>query len=123
MGTIYSGKRGLILDRRWSDRKRLPLRATLEVPNHTEPVEAELRDISLGGAFVETRFLLPYYPLVIRFKLPGSLQDFHLETKVVYRTPSGAGLMFMRTSTSEIRALSEMLSRIPAPVSAPASNS
>lgn len=102
----------LIRDRRWSARKNVSLQVTLEVPQHAEPVEARLRDLSMGGVFVETRFLLPRSPLMVRFRLPGRLPDgFCLEARVVHRGPAGAGLMFTRTSTLVIRALSEALSR------------
>ena len=47
-------------------------------------------------------------------KLRGCPQkNFSLEARAVRRTPAGAGLMFLRTSTSEIRALSELLSQQP----------
>lgn len=101
------------MDRRWSARKNLPLRITLEVPQHAEPVEADLHDISLSGAFVRTDFVLPLTPLVVAFKLPGAAarEEFRLEARVVRRTPAGSGLMFLRTPTGVIRALSEVLSQ------------
>jgi hypothetical protein len=100
----------LIGDRRWSARKNLALPVTLEVPHHAGPVEGRLRDLSLGGVFVETRFLLPFQPLTIGFLLPGRfVNGFRLEARMVHRRPAGAGLMFTRTPTPVIRALSEAL--------------
>jgi hypothetical protein len=103
----------LIRDRRWSTRKHLALSVELEVPQQAAPIVADLRDLSLGGLFVETRFLLPLHPLIVTFKLPAR-DTIRLGARVVHRTPAGAGLMFMQTSTQVIRALSETLSQLSA---------
>jgi hypothetical protein len=48
--------------------------------------------------------------LTIGFLLPGRfVNGFRLEARMVHRRPAGAGLMFTRTPTPVIRALSEAL--------------
>jgi len=101
------------MDRRWSARKRLPISISLEVPRHGSLVAGNMRDLSLSGAFVKTDFLLPLSPLIVAFTLPvdSRLEQLRLEARVVRRTAAGSALMFLRTPTCVIRALSEALSQ------------
>jgi hypothetical protein len=132
------------MDRRWSARKRLQLHVTLELPRYTEPVVAELRDISLSGAYIQTHSALPHsLPLMVELHLPGSrvYEGFRLQAHVVRRDfysrhpysysghysypglrPRGAGLMFLGTSTDTIRALSKALSQYGLTTAADVSN-
>jgi hypothetical protein len=113
MVNTYAKSGNIIMDRRWSARKQLPISITLEVPRHGSPVTGSLRDLSLNGAFVKTDFLLPLSPLVVAFTLPvdSRQEKLRLEARVVRRTAAGSALMFLRTPTSAIRALSEALSQ------------
>jgi hypothetical protein len=118
------------MDRRWSARKRLQLRVSLELPRYTEPVTVDLRDISLSGAYIETPSTLPHsFPLIIELHPPNSrvYESFRLQAHVVRRVysglrPRGAALMFLGTSADAIRALSEALARYDLTASADASN-
>jgi hypothetical protein len=72
------------MDRHWSARKSLQLHVTLELPRHTEPVIADLRDISLSGAYIETDSALPHsLPLMIELHLPDSrvYEGFRLQAE------------------------------------------
>jgi hypothetical protein len=113
------------MDRRWSARKRLQLLVILELPHCTEPVIADLRDISLSGAYIETNSALPHsLPLMVELHLPNSrvYEGFRLQAHVVRRDEEGAGLMFLGTSTDTIRALSTALAQHGFTASADASN-
>jgi hypothetical protein len=119
------------MDRRWSARKRLQLHITLELPRYTEPVVADLRDISLSGAYIEMHSALPRsVPLIVELHPPNSrvYESIRLQAHVVRRVfdsglrPRGAALMFIGTSNETIRALSETLSRYGQPAPADASN-
>jgi hypothetical protein len=113
MVNTYAKSRSIIMDRRWSARKQLPLSITLEIPRHASLVAGNLRNLSLSGAFVKTDFLLPLSPLVVAFTLPGDFrqEELRLEARVVRRTATGSALMFLCTPTFAIRALSEALSQ------------
>jgi hypothetical protein len=113
------------MDRRWSARKRLQLHVSLELPRGTEPVVADLRDISLSGAYIETHSALPRsLPLIVELHLPNSrvYEGFRLQAHVVRRDEEGAGLMFLGTSNDTIRALSTALAQHGLTSSANASN-
>jgi hypothetical protein len=113
------------MERRWSARKRLQLHVNLELPRYTEPVEADLRNISLSGAYIETHSVLPHsLPLMVELHLPGSrvYEGFRLQAHVVRRDANGAGLMFLGTSNDAILALSTALARYGLTASADVSN-
>jgi hypothetical protein len=102
------------MEHRRSVRKRLRQRVTLDAP-HIGSVAVKTRDLSLGGAFVETdSFVLPFNArVVVSFKLPHRepSSGFRVDAMVVRRAPTGAGLMFLRMETDVIHALSHALSQ------------
>ena len=106
------------MDRRWSARKRLQKRVTLEAP-HIGSIAVDMCDVSLGGAFVDTvPVILPRNaPVVIAFKFPSSKRNngFRLDAIVVRRVSTGVGLMFLQMQTEVIRELSSALSRYSMP--------
>ncbi|HEX5056651.1 MAG TPA: PilZ domain-containing protein [Gammaproteobacteria bacterium] len=102
------------MDRRWSTRKYLSLYASLEVPSYNRTVVGNLRDLSPGGAFIETEVLLPAdAPLTLEFRFPGILSQntFRLNARLIHRHPGGAGIAFVGMSPALIHALSEALSQ------------
>jgi hypothetical protein len=102
------------MDRRSYERKHLRHAATLHAPRSGALV-ATMRDLSLGGMYVETGPAgLPQNSAVkVSFALPdsGSHESFTLEAVVVRRGRDGSGLMFVRMEQDVIRALSDALSR------------
>src|SRR5688572_17929935 len=101
------------MERRWSPRKNLQLGITLEIPSNSQPVGANLLDISLGGAFIETQAVLSTStPLIMALKLAGTkLQtSFRLYTRVVRRTQTGIGVAFLPMPAGMINTLSDALS-------------
>jgi hypothetical protein len=73
-----------------------------------------MRDVSLGGTFVETgTFVLPFSSrVVVSFRPPGVKRGgFRLDAMVVRRVSTGMGLMFLQMETEVIRALSAALSK------------
>lgn len=101
--------------RRWADRKRLQRAVTLEgagVDTHV----ASMRNVSLGGAYIETGpVCLPRNArVIVQFELGhrGALREFRMEATVVRTTAHGAGLMFRDTPPGDIERLSEALVRL-----------
>lgn len=103
------------MEYRRSVRRRLVQAVTLASPR-VGAVSANMRDVSLGGMFVETNPIdLPHNaPITVSFRLPRG-EHFHINAMVVRRAPTGAGLMFLRMETGVIRSLSDALSRYGAP--------
>jgi c-di-GMP-binding flagellar brake protein YcgR len=99
------------MDSRLSARKYLQLDITLEIPTYRKQELATMQDISLGGAFIETQVLPPSDdPLIVGFKLPGSLQkSFSLSARVVHRAPRGVGVAFLDMSSGLINELNKAL--------------
>jgi hypothetical protein len=101
-------------NRRWKPRIYLQLDVSLEIPFSSEPVSANLHDISLTGAFIETLALLSTStPLIVALKLPGAQlqKSFRLCARVVRRTQTGVGVAFLPMPADMVNALGEALSR------------
>ena len=103
------------MEHRRSVRKRLLQSVTLSSPR-IGAVPAKMRDLSLGGMFVETNTidLPPNAPITVSFRLPHG-ERFRVDAMIVRRAPAGAGFMFLRMQTDVIRSLSDALSRYGAP--------
>jgi hypothetical protein len=101
-------------DRRLSPRKHLQLGVTLETLSDSEPIAANLLDISMGGAFIKTQTLLFISaPLIMALKLSANhfQKSFRLYARVVRRTPMGVGVTFFPMPPEIIKALIEAVSR------------
>lgn len=103
------------LERRWSTRKNIYVGVDLQAPSYSKgEVPATLLDISLGGAFIGTRTLLPAQAtLTIKLKLPGCFvrSSFRLNARIVHCTPRGVGVSFVGVPAGVIHALCEALSK------------
>jgi Tfp pilus assembly protein PilZ len=100
-------------DRRSSPRKPLQLSVTLETLSDSQPMAANLLNISMGGAFIKTQAMLSISaPLIMALKLSGShlQRSFRLYARVVRRTPAGVGVTFFPMPPDIINALIEALS-------------
>jgi len=99
------------MEHRWSERKHLNARVTVHSRVHRSFL-ATLRDLSLGGAFVETTdHRLPVNePLVLSLVLGGEgNRTYHrLHAMVVRASREGAGIMYLdsdATTVGELRAV------------------
>ncbi len=107
------------MEHRWSI--RLPVMGSIIV--NSPPVgtiTANLRDISLGGVFVDPgRKPLPVNaPVILSFSLNrrDRIDYFRLHAMVVRATEAGAGLMFLDHDPESVRPLRDMLyEELPAP--------
>jgi hypothetical protein len=102
------------VERRLSPRKYLQLGVMLEIPSSSQPVRANLLDISMSGAFIETEAVLSIStPLIMGLKLSiADLQNsFRLYARVVRRTCAGVGVAFLPMPHDLTDALSRALSR------------
>ncbi len=104
------------MEHRWSARRFLGSEVTVSHPRYGI-VHALLRDISLGGMFVETgRVELPVNtPVIASFMLQnGSGASHHrLNAMVVRTTDNGAALMYLDSSADTIRPLRQVLYGLP----------
>lgn len=104
------------MEHRWSARRFLGGEVTVSHPRYGI-MHALLRDISLGGMFVETgRVDLPVNaPVVVSFVLQnGGNSSYHrLHATVVRTTDNGAALMYLDSSVDTIRPLRQMLYGLP----------
>jgi hypothetical protein len=102
------------MDRRSYERRRLHEAATLQSPRSGSLV-ATMRDLSLGGMYVETgpAGLSQNSTVRVSFNLPEAQghEPLTLDAVVVRRGRDGSGLMFVRMDQDAIRALSDALSR------------
>jgi hypothetical protein len=100
------------MEHRWSVRKRHQCRVVVDCPR-VGPAVAELRNIGIGGMFVESGKLdLPLNaPVSVAFTLghDGYREDFRLPAMVVRRMPNGAGIMFLESEVETLRALRRAL--------------
>lgn len=104
------------MEHRWSARRFLGGEVTVSHPRYGI-IHALLRDISLGGMFVETgRAELPVNaPVVVSFMLQNGDGPSHhrLHATVVRTTDNGAALMYLDSSVDTIRPLRQMLYGLP----------
>lgn len=101
------------MDRRLSPRKHLQLGITLEMASSGQSIAANLLDISMSGAFIETQAPLSNSAFVIMaFKLPDThLQSgLRLYARVVRRTQTGVGVAFLPMPAAMIEVLIKALS-------------
>jgi hypothetical protein len=100
------------MEHRWSGRRFLGGEVTLSHPRYGI-IHAVVRDISLGGMFVETgRVELPLNtPLAVSFRLQngGYASHHRLHAMVVRTADDGAALMYLDSSADAIRPLRQML--------------
>jgi PilZ domain len=73
-------------------------------------VEANCRDLSLGGMFIETPTPLPYgAPLRLRLSLPGLRGGAVVDVVVRWSKPDGMGVQFGVMGARETHALTLLL--------------
>lgn len=102
------------MERRLNLRKHLRLDVMLEIPSSSKPVKANLLDISMGGAFIETDALLSIStPLIMALKLSDASfqKGFRLYARVIRRTHAGVGVAFLPMPHDMTDALGEALTQ------------
>lgn len=71
---------------------------------------ASCRDLSLGGAFLETPSALEYgAQIVVVLRLPGLAEETRVSSIVRWRTEDGMGVQFGPMGARETHALTELL--------------
>lgn len=74
-------------------------------------VEANCRDISLGGMFIETSLAAPFgAPVTLYILLPGMRQEIPIRATVRWTKPEGMGVQFGVMGARETHALTQLLS-------------
>lgn len=110
------------MEHRWSGRRFLGGEVNMNHPRYGV-IRAMLRDISLGGMFVEVgRMELPVNtPVVVSFVLRnGGYSSHHrLHAMVVRTAKDGAALMYLDSSADTIRPLRQMLYGLPGEAAGP----
>lgn len=100
------------MEHRWNTRRPLTGEVIIECPRIGR-VRAMMRDISVGGMFVEIRSgALPLnMPVMVGFRLPARESEggYHLHAMIVRRSGRGAGLMFLDLGIGTAGALREEL--------------
>jgi hypothetical protein len=99
------------MEHRWSERRKIRARVTVgSRPNHAV---ATLRDISIGGTFIEMSASLVrlHTRVILRFTLPrGQAHTRHRLYAMVVRTAArGVALMFVDNEPASITGLREAL--------------
>jgi hypothetical protein len=107
------------MEHRWSLRKLMTASVIVECPR-IGMVRACMRDISLGGMFIETGPIsLPLNaPIAVSFNsstFDDQRDDHRLQAMVVRQAPNGVGLMFLESEVDVIRSLREVLYGPPVP--------
>ena len=100
------------MEHRWSMRKPVHDRITLNCP----PIgilHANIRDVSLGGLFIDTDAALnintPVELLFSAKEKSGMLKTDHIDALVVRKTKQGVGLMFHKFNSATFRILRKLL--------------
>lgn len=105
------------MEHRWSERKQLAAQVTVH-SRLFQSFPAVLRDLSLGGAFIETagRCLPVNEPLVLSFALgeEGARSYHRLHAMVVRAARDGAGLMYLDSDATTLGELRAVLAAAPA---------
>jgi hypothetical protein len=104
------------VNRRTATRHDVVIAVTVVLQGSTEPVEATLENLSLGGAFVTlARRLSIGARLSLRFRLPT--RDQPIETGAVVRwcSDQGAGVQFDGLRAGEVWALGKYFEGIARP--------
>lgn len=100
------------MEHRWSARRVVTGNVIVECPR-IGLVRAALRDISLGGMFIETSaVVLPLNaPVSVVFDLPADdgNEGFCLQAMIVRHTARGAGIMFLDPGGDVIRSMRDAL--------------
>jgi hypothetical protein len=96
------------MEHRWSIRKPHQCSVIVDCPR-IGLAATQLRDIGIGGMFVETgKVDLPLNATInVAFALDQ--EEFCLPAMVVHRTQSGAGLMFLESELDVLRTLRNVL--------------
>jgi hypothetical protein len=99
-------------DHRWSQRR--PLQHELVIHREGSPLDGRLRNISIGGVFVETDVsTLSQNQLVhVMFKqvdVDSAAADYRFPANVIWTGERGVGLMFVDFSPKTLRALRELV--------------
>jgi hypothetical protein len=96
------------MEHRWSTRKLLSRNVVVECPR-VGLVRATMRDVSLGGMFVETgNTALPLHaPISVVFNLSPTKRDgdYCLPAMIVRHTSKGSGIMFLDPDAEALRSL------------------
>lgn len=97
------------MEHRWSIRKPHQCSVIVDCPR-IGLAATQLRDIGIGGMFVETgKVDLPLNATInVAFALDQ--EEFCLPAMVVHRTQNGAGLMFLESELDVLRTLRDALS-------------
>ncbi len=100
------------MEHRWSARKQVPGSVVVECPR-VGLVRAVLRDVSLGGMFIETNSaVLPLNaPVSVVFDLTAKNHrgGYCLQGMVVRHKSNGAGIMFLDPEAEALRSMRESL--------------
>ena len=100
------------MEHRCSSRRPIAVDVVVECPR-IGLVRAAMRDISLGGLFIETEtVILPLdAPVSVVFDLPGGERDggYCLRAMIVRHAPAGAGLMFLEPDADAVRSMRDTL--------------
>ncbi len=100
-------------EKRRHPRKSVRLTLGFQVGNGPR-VEAESRDMSLGGMFVMTNTPAPFgASITVYLPLPGLKQEAVVKSTVRWTEPDGMGVQFGLMGARETHALTQMLLAAP----------
>ena len=104
-----------MLENRKHPRRQITAQIAFQVGDDGEIVEAESRDISLGGMFITTTEVAPYGAAIkVYINLPGMKHETVIDCVVRWNTEEGMGVHFGRMGARETYALTLLLSGVPA---------
>ncbi|MEM6531238.1 MAG: PilZ domain-containing protein [Myxococcota bacterium] len=103
------------MGQRGHGRAETDVSVTLTLPNGVTQRVDRLRNISLGGLFIEMDELLPFGSEVdLEFQLPTGGRSVHCRGLVVRRQttkPTGVGLRLLEIEPSDLRLVADYLER------------
>jgi hypothetical protein len=95
--------------RRASVRSPIDVDVELIMEGLARAVRATVRDISVGGAFIATRFVPSFgSSLSVRITLPGNTAPTLLRAIVRWTSAAGVGIQFQQMGGRETSAISEL---------------
>jgi type IV pilus assembly protein PilZ len=90
--------------------RRVPVGIPAEVEWADRRLAARCRNLSLGGAFIETEIELPLGSTVtLRLARPDVIEDVALQAEVRWHEVGGAGLRFVQPSARDLWVLSPLV--------------
>lgn len=100
------------MERRWCERRRIPLEVTVQTAEAGDFLKCRARDIGFGGMFLMTGpvSFQKYQQLTVVLEMPGKPGATHaIPGRVIRSSNDGLGLRFHELGMTDVRVLQDIL--------------